>query len=57
VVIEHLLHLAWIHVIATMDDQILLAADDVVVAVLVHPADVAGAEQAIGVDAAAVASG
>jgi hypothetical protein len=35
---------------ATMDDQIHLAIDDVLVAVLVHPADVAGAEQTIGVD-------
>src|SRR4051794_3046841 len=46
--VEHLLDLARIHVVATADDEVLLAVDDRVVAVRVPCCDVTGAEPAIG---------
>ena len=55
--VEHLLDLARVDVVAAADDHVLLAVDDVEVAVLVLAADVAGGEPAVGVMAAAVASG
>src|SRR5690349_3157449 len=45
--IEHFLDLARIHVVPAADDQRLLAVDDVEVAFLVHPSEIAGAEPAI----------
>ena len=46
VLVEHLLDLPRVDVVAAPDDQVLLPVDDVVVAVVVHPGQVAGAEPA-----------
>ena len=48
--VEHLLDLARVDVVAAADDHVLLAVDDVEVAVVVDAPDVAGAEPAVGVD-------
>ena len=46
VLVEHLLELARIDVVATADDQVLLAIDDEVIAVLVDRRDVPGVKPA-----------
>src|SRR6476646_10533714 len=47
VLVQHLFDLPRVDVVSAADDQILLPVDDVVIAVLVHPPDVAGAEPAV----------
>ena len=54
--VEHRLDLAGRDVLAAADDQVLLAAGDEQVAVLVQVADVAGVQPAVDWIAAAVAS-
>jgi hypothetical protein len=46
-----------VDVVAAADDQVLLAIDDVVVAILVDAPNVAGGEPPMGSEPAAVASG
>jgi hypothetical protein len=48
VLVQDLLDLPRVDVVAAADDQVLLAVDDGEVAVLVDPADVAGAEPPVG---------
>jgi hypothetical protein len=45
---DHVFHLVGVHVEARHQDHVLLAVDDAEVAALVHDADVAGAEEAVG---------
>ena len=54
---RHILDFVRIDVEARDDDHVLLAIDDVHVAALVDPRDVAGAQAAVGVMTLAVSSG
>jgi hypothetical protein len=47
VLVEDLLDLPWVDVVAAADDEVLLAVDDVVVAVAVHPGQIAGVQPAV----------
>src|SRR5215475_9322917 len=44
---QHILHLAWVHVVATGDQHVVLAINEVKKAVMIHVADIAGVQPAI----------